>query len=521
MTLDGYLKIFRQRWLPILICALVAAVVMFVVTPAKPPNQPAASSYTGTATILVGSPMTGASMSLGRVALYVTKGEVPRLAAEKLGYAGDPAVLAGQLEVIPDSGTEAITIAATSVDGQLAADRANAFAEATVNYLADPGITILQIATPIANQATGGVVVPPSRGLRTLLGAVLGLLLGLALAIVLDHLDRRLRTRQEIHEAVGLPVVAEIPRLPNTDRQGGGILVSKSPLGAYADGYRAARSALMHLPSKPLEFDGSGRSGRALGQWGQNEGVAGSELLSRSTGKVVMITSALAGEGKTTSVANLAASFAETGQRVLVVDADLRSPAVHQLFNVSQGAGVSDFLIHPEGASLSSLVRPTSIDGVGIVTAGTKLENPTSLTNRMGLLISEARQIADVVLVDASPILGASDGFDLLPVVDTVLLVVRSGRLTAASAQRVAEVLGRFRVPVAGVVVIGAPSAGADGYGYGMGSGLNVGQNRRILGREPGKEAVPAAVDASASGRNAGDVPGESAPQPRRVTGSD
>ena len=518
MTLDGYLKIFRQRWLPILICALVAATVMFVATPAKPPNQPAASSYTGTATLLVGTSSAGASSSLGRVALYVTKGEVPRIAAEKLGYTGDPALLAGQLEVTPDSATESVTIAATGVDGQVAADRANAFAEATVNYLADPGIMILQAASPIANQATGGVVVPPSRGSRTLLGAIAGLLLGLALAIVLDHLDRRLRTRQASHEALGLPVVAEVPRLPHPDRQVGGILVSKSPLGAYADGYRAARSALMHLPSKPLAFDGSARTGRSAGQWGQDEAVAGSEVLSRATGKVVMITSAFAGEGKTTSVANLAASFAEAGQRVLVVDADLRSPTVHQLFDVPQGAGVSDFLIHPEGASLSSLVRATSIDGVGLVTAGTKLEHPTALTNRMGPLISAAREIADVVLVDAAPILGASDGFDLFPVVDTVLLVVRSGRLTTASAQRVAEVLGRFQVPVAGVVVIGAPSDGGDGYGDGMGSGLNVGQNRRILGREQDKEAVPAAA-ASASGRTPGD--GESDRPPRRVTGSD
>lgn len=525
MSLLGYLKIFRQRWLVILICTLVAAAVMFIVTPAKASDKPPASSYTATATLLVGAQSGEAGLPLGRVALYVNTGEVPRRAAQKLTYTGDPALLAKQVLVTPDQVGQALTIAATDKDGQVAADRANAFANATVEYFREQGgtarVSILQAATPIANEPTGGAVVPPSRNLRTLLGAIAGLLLGLALAIVLDHVDSRLRTRDEIHEAVGLPVVAEIPRLPRSERQTGGIIVSQSPLSIYADGYRAARSALLHMPSKPLEFDGSARRGRAAGQWGQSEEFgAGAEPVARSTGKVIMITSALAGEGKSTSAANIAASFAETGQRVLVVDGDLRSPDIHELFEVPQGVGVSDFLIHPDAAPLSALVRPTGIEGVGIVTAGTQLEHPESLTSRMEPLVSAARQIADVVIVDASPILGASDGFDILPLVDSVLLVVRSGRLTSGAAQRVAELLGRFHVPVAGVVVIGAPADSADGlgYGYGYGKGYGYGEKSR-KGR--GQRSAPLSADAPASVRATTDVPGESDLPARRAARSD
>ncbi len=334
---------------------------------------------------------------------------------------------------------------------------------------------------------------------------------------MLDHLDARLRTRDEIHEATGLPVIAEIPKLPRSEQAAASIVVHEAPLGIYADGYRAARSALLHMASTPLQFDASARGlpGGAAGLWGQSEQPSATyPPPSASTAKVIMITSALAGEGKTTSVANIAASFAETGQRVLVVDADLRSPNLHELFDVPQGAGVSDYLVRPVPGTLLALVRPTSVDGVGIITAGTQLEQPATLTSRMAPLISAAREIADIVIVDASPILGASDGFDILPLVDTVLLVVRSGRLTATAAQRVAELLGRFHVPVAGVVVIAAPVSAEDGYGTGYGYGYGdkrTGRMKRSKKASP-PEGQPATVEPAAVQANS--TSGFEAPAP-------
>lgn len=536
MTLRGYVAIFRRRWWIVASAALLAALVMFVLTPSKPSDAPPVSSYTATATLLAETAPTegggpSQTMSLGRLALLITTGDIPALAAERLGFEGDPALLAREVVVTPDQQGGAVTISATDQQSQVAADRANAFATAAVDYFATQGgasrVTILQEATPIPNEPGGGAVVPPSRSFRTLLGAVIGLLLGLALAILVDHFDRRLRTRDEIHQAVGLPVVAEVPKLPRAERQPGTVVVSAAPLSVYADGYRAARSALLHMSSKPIEFDGSAvrRPGRALGQWGQSEDFgAGTEPLARSSGRVVMITSALAGEGKTTSAANIAASFAETGKSVLVVDADLRSPDIHELFDVPQSAGVSDYLIEPEAAPLAAYVRPTNVEGVGIVTAGTRLQHPESLTSRIEPLISAARQVADVVIVDASPILGASDAFDILPLVDTVLLAVRSGRLTEAAAQRVAELLGRFHVPVAGVVVIAAPADAVAGYGYGYGKGYGYGygekrskgkrsQGKRGAARSASVESVVAPAPSSQAVEDAAEW------APRRVAG--
>ena len=537
MTLRGYVNIFRRRWWIILASTLVAAVVMFVLTPSKPADAPPVSSYTATATLLAETRPTEGdepvqSMSLGRLALFVTTGQIPQMAAERLGYEGDAAVLAKEVTVQADQQGGAVTISATDREAQAAAERANAFAQSTVDYFEQQNgasrVTILQEATPIPNEPSGGAVIPPSRTFRTVLGALVGLLLGMALAIVLNHLDGRLRTRKEIHEAVGLPVVAEIPKFPRSERQGT-LVVSESPLSVYADGYRAARSALLHMPSKPIEFDGTvnRRPGRAVGQWGQNEAFgAGVEPLANSSGRVVMITSAMPGEGKTTTAANVAASFAETGKSVLVVDADLRSPDIHALFNVPQGAGVSDYLINREAAPLSSYVRPTNVQGVGIITAGTQLQHPESLTSRIEPLINAAREIADIIIVDASPILGASDAFDILPTVDTILLAVRSGRLTEAAAQRVAELLGRFRVPVAGVVVIAAPADIAEGYGYGYGKGYGYGYGEKQAKGKRGRNQQPVAQQlpseaASPAGVRATEAQEASDWAPRRAAGSD
>lgn len=138
----------------------------------------------------------------------------------------------------------------------------------------------------------------------------------------------------------------------------------------------------------------------------------------------------------------------------------------------------------PSSTRLAALARPTSVAGVKIITAGTQLAHPASLATRMGVLVEEARKIADVILVDTAPLLAASDVFDLLPIVDTVVFVVRSGRLTEGSAQRVSELLGRFHVPVVGAVLVATPGGKANGYGYGYGGSSDDGTAKKRAKRK-------------------------------------
>lgn len=470
MTLRDYAAVVRRKWPVIVACALMAAAVVWLMTPAKPP-EPKPESYSATATLLVSSPpQVGTEpvpqVSLGRIALYVKTGEVPVLAAKRLAYRGDPAVLASQIKVLEDEAALALKISSTGTEATRVATVVNAFAAETVAFFGTerPGsggaqLSILQQATPIADGEGPSYVLPPGRWTRTVLGGLVGLLLGFALALVLHQFDSRLRTRDEVYAATGLPIIAEVPRLSRAKRSPHEVIVSSEPLSPYADAYRAARAAVMYslAQSETARADTTSDHGRG------------------PVASAVLVTSGHATEGKTTTVVNLAASFVEAGKRVLVLDADLRSPDTHVRFDVPQGAGISDYLLDPMGTSLEALIRPTSIPNVGIITAGTSLANPTALASRMGTLVAEARHLCDVLIVDSAPLLDASDVFDILPMVDTVLVVVRSGRLTESSAQRVAELLRRFQIPVTGVALVGVPRRRSAGYGYGYGQDENRG----------------------------------------------
>lgn len=486
MTLIEYWKVIRQRWILIVACALVAAVLAWLITPASGDTTRKVGSYTATATLLAGG-KSGAqgseaaqfqqSASLGRVALFVTVGEVPVRAAQVLDYRADPALLASGLTVETKEDSQAVTIAAVASDGNRAAQVANAFADEAVRYFdeghvgtGNTALTVVQRATPIPNENRAFLTIPGSRPIRAGLAALLGLLIGFAIALVLDRLDSRLRTRQEVHDAIRMPVIAQVPRLRRADRIAGKLAVVEEPLGEYANGYRSARTALMHIPGQKVP-----------GEWTPRGAATATEAVGEALTpeRVILVSSAFEAEGKTTSVANLAASFAETGRRVLVLDADLRSPDAHNQFDVPQGAGISDFLTGTAGDSIEPLLRPTSVRGVQIVTAGTRLDHPAALASRMGPLVEQARNLADVVIIDSAPLLAASDVFDVLPLVDTVLLVVRSGRLTEPAGNRVAELLGRFQVPVTGAILIGAPARRSEGYGTRYGYGYGYGEDPR------------------------------------------
>lgn len=489
MSLHEFLKILRQRWLVVVLCTLVAAGVMFVITPARRDTTPRIGSYTATATVLVGAraadpapqttePPRGQRptnapvqqptqveppASMGRIALFIKEGEVPKRAAASLNDSRDPALLASGVVVTPDPASDSIAISTTASDGARAAEVANTFAHEAIAYFderpaggGNTQLTMLQEATPLPNQSTSGFVIPPDRNIRTALAALAGLLFGLALAMVLDRLDSRLRTREEVADALRLPIVGDVPRLKRGERAPGKILTISQPLSIYADGYRAVRTALMHASRLTAEHPDADAPRRF---------VADDDATVEEGAQVILVSSSHAAEGKTTSAVNLAASFAEAGLKVLALDADLRNPDMNIKFDVPQGAGMSDYLADPKRIKLASLVRPTNVPNVGVVTAGTRLETPAALTSRMAPLLEEARDLADVVIVDTAPLLAASDVFDIVPLVDVIVLVVRSGRLTTNAATRVSELLGRFQVPVLGALLIGAPTRKAD-YGY-------------------------------------------------------
>jgi Mrp family chromosome partitioning ATPase/capsular polysaccharide biosynthesis protein len=510
MDILDYLRALRRRWRVILLVMLVAGAAAFLTTPSQAARRavPVGTVYQATATLLK-APEAQSQVDLATIRLYVKTGDIPKRAAEKLGYAGPPAGLAARVVVGGDDAVGTVTISVTDPDGARAEKVANTFADETIDSLvrsaerntqaslnavnsqiddvlkslvdvnrqassATPGSvqeTALTAQKAAIEQSliglygrrtqlqTSGAAVSPLNPLeeaqafpqissapsiqapqtgrpRLLLGLLAGLVLGGAAALLIERLDTRLQGRESTETAFGLPVVAEIPQLSRSLRKSGAVVSVSAPSSAAAEAYRGLRAALLLMPSRDLR-DGTHRTERVGG------------------GSVVLVTAPTARSGKSTTAANLAACLAESGRRVLVVDADLRNPAVAELLGVGPGPGLTDLALMGDAGRLDKIVRESSIAPVGVVTAGQQITIGGVLEGSVGPILASARELADVVIVDAAPLLAGSDALDLMPHVDTVIMVGRIRRTTRDQAERARELLGRIGVPVLGVALIG------------------------------------------------------------------
>jgi capsular exopolysaccharide synthesis family protein len=176
--------------------------------------------------------------------------------------------------------------------------------------------------------------------------------------------------------------------------------------------------------------------------------------------KVVLVCSARPREGKTMTVTNLAVCLAESGHTVLVLDSDLRAPQTHKMFGVRVEPGLSEVLSGRRDApGLADVVQDTSVPGVQVVTAGSRVANPGRLLARASDLVSEAREMADFVIIDTAPALVVNDAIDLMPEVDLVIPVVKCGSTTGDAAFRLGELLVRLGARVLGVALVGVPTS--------------------------------------------------------------
>lgn len=268
-----------------------------------------------------------------------------------------------------------------------------------------------------AQGASGDIVQPatipdsparPDHLRNGLLALAVGLVLGVGLAFLRERLDERLASREDLEVAIGAPVLATIPRARgNASRSGrrgdGGDLVTlTAPTSAPAEAYRTLRTNVQFIA----------RTG---------------EL------KVIAVVSPAAGEGKTMTTANLAASLGRAGKRVIVVSTDLRKPRIHRCFNVRPEPGVTDVLTARKPLT-DSLQRPRA-ENVLVLSTGPLPSSPAeaAASEAMEHLIEELRGLADFVVLDTPPLLAVSDGVSLASRCDGVLIVA-DARATARGA---------------------------------------------------------------------------------------
>jgi Mrp family chromosome partitioning ATPase len=497
------LKAALRRWLPL---AAVLVVVGAIAVNAQ--RQLAGPEYSASARVFLTTTDLGALLT-DTQAQYVD----PRRATENaVALAGslelyeraarrselasaDASALRDEIEVASDPESDVLTFTATTGDEDEAVTAANAVADEYVDYRSDIAAAtvreaIAQLEERIAaspenaaslqgdldrlrlletlnsrdarviEEAATAARISPRPARDTLLGIAIGLVVSLLIAGAREAFSTRVRTEADVEAALDRPVLASIPTLP---RSGGLVTVGRHE-GRFGDAYALLAASLMH--------------------------VRGSDAPT-----VIAVTSAVAGEGKTTTASNLAVALARRGASVILADFDVRKPAVARMFRipadapgvvelVGDGVGAdtalwtaeiatngstsaTDFVsVAPRTEALARAADPDVLE-LGVLPAGVA-EHGTRLgrSDRLGAVVAELRQRADVVVLDTPPALLTVEMTDLSRSVDLVVVVARQGKVTRRALASLRRQIERWQTEIAGAVLTGVPSGQAYGATY-------------------------------------------------------
>ena len=248
-----------------------------------------------------------------------------------------------------------------------------------------------------------------------LLGVVVGIGFSIGLAFFIEYLDTSVKTMEEVETLLKVPVLAVIPK-------GISLLINQQADNPDAEAYRIMRTNIEFNRKSP-------------------------------TASTITVVSGGAGEGKSTTINNLAYTFASGGYSTLIVDADLRRPSQHTLFGVENKNGLSDFLTTP--ATLEDVVHSTPAENLYLMTAGGSSREALGALNsqRMLDLIKEVKSRFDIVFFDSPPILGVSDASVLASELDLTMIVVQHRRFPKSMLQRVKQAIENVGGSILGVVL--------------------------------------------------------------------
>jgi succinoglycan biosynthesis transport protein ExoP len=257
--------------------------------------------------------------------------------------------------------------------------------------------------------------VRPNKPLNITLGLVFGLIVGIGLAFFIEYLDTSVKTIDDVERAFQAPVLGVIP-------QNVGILVDEGPESRYAEAYRVLRTNI---------------------------------LFARKDEKLtaIVVVSAGAGEGKSTTTLNLATVFAQAGMRVLIVDSDLRRPTLHKLFHVANDIGLTNYLLKQN--TLEEVIQTTAVPMLNFMASGKLPSSSMSILNsaQMKQMIADLKQRYEFVFFDSPPILGVSDASVLASEVDIVVQVIQYRRYPQPMNLRAKQVIEKVGGTFLGIVL--------------------------------------------------------------------
>ena len=504
-TLRDYLQVARRRkWI-----ILQAAVIVPLAALAFSLHQQ--SQFRGSSQVLLSqqdlsSQLTGASTSTNDPAdrqaqTQASLARVPDVAQgaiARVHAAISPTAFLASSSVTAGTNSDILTFAVTNHDPALAARLATAYAHAYVAYRLEqdtaPINTALkevlsQIATlpthgalytsledkatqlrtlaalksanaSVVQQAQTAVQTAPRTKRNVILGVLLGLFLGVGLAFLRESLDTRVRSADEIGEHLHIPLLARLPEPDKKLRAEDGLAMLADPSGVQSEAFRMLRTN--------VEFASLGKEAH-----------------------VIMVTSATEQEGKSTTIANLAVAMARAGQHVVLIDLDLRRPYIDRFFGLGGRPGLTQVALGvaqlgeaivrvPIGSSDS--VAATNDNGNGasstrrlgrgaldVLPSGPIPPDPGEFvgTDRLTEILEHIRGHADVVLIDAPPLLHVGDALVLSAKVDAVLVVTRMDMMRRPILGELERLLETMPAHKLGFVVTGAEAEEGYGYGYG------------------------------------------------------
>lgn len=292
-------------------------------------------------------------------------------------------------------------------------------------------LEVINRASPPSKPATPKMVV------NVPFGGVVGLGLAILFLFVRERLDRRVQSPEDLKQ-LGYPFLGTIVRVAEKKALSSGspIYALENPFSAGAESYRQIRT---HL-----------RYSRAEEQ-----------------SRIILMTSSVPSEGKTTTVANLAVAFAQAGNRVLVVDADLRRPALHAYFGIGKEPGITDYLTGAK--TLEQITKPTNVERLSIIPCGAIVPNPTELlgSDTMKQFLREVESQYDLVFVDSSPILVGTDPTIISTMVDGTIVIVSAGETRMNDLKQAVEMLQEVSGKLPAVVLNNFNVTRAYGLAYG------------------------------------------------------
>jgi succinoglycan biosynthesis transport protein ExoP len=499
--------LWRRKWL-ILEVVVVIPVIVIAYSYTRP------TVYTSSARIMAESQSPSASVAVGAnvdvsapdqreldtLASFVVTPGIAAAARKTLGWPDSLATLMADTSAASDPAANIIAVTSTRGDPHQARDLANAFAGEFVRWRRDTqqqslddaiGLLDDQIALASPGSVTrsdlverrgqlevlrsmldGGLSVgqlaetpgapsspkPMRDGVLAVAGA---LVLGVGLAFLRDSLDVKVHSAGEIAKLTDLPLLAAIPEFRRSEKSADQLIALDDPRGPTAEAYRFLRTN--------LEFVNF------------NHDV-----------KVVLVTSPLPGQGKSTTLANLAIALVRAGKRVSVVEGDLRRPALHRHFKVPNSRGVTSVVSGAsslDDATITLAVRDPQVNvalakplgrvqkandasaagsdlKLRVLTSGPLPPNPGEIVNsrQLGHILEALKADSDYVLVDAPPMFAVGDAAAMAACVDGIIVILRLDETTADTVESVEEFFKRVPTRALGIVVTGVPRGSNSSY---------------------------------------------------------